>query len=325
MTSYVHAHENLYRTYNRAILKNHNEADPGTNLLSLNTGATYRLRISNVGIKTTLNFRIQGHKMLLVETEGSYTLKQYYDSLDIHVGQSYSVLVTADQPPSTSYYIVASSRFVELDLFGVAIINYDDGSNKKPSGGIPEGPSPFDYNYSMEQARSIRSELLCASSYSFLTYLSSSFTWWSSQVGSKSWGCSSEPARLVPLRSHQHLSDDRLAKWRSHDRWPDSVRYKRRVVRVPRHAFEAGWLLRNSRRVHGRWSPRRAQRPQADTRHTGGRRRLQKLRRDNLSEQWVVDSVMASGWLQFLRRRVRFLFLHDAYCYLGRLMRSNNA
>ncbi|CAD5176245.1 unnamed protein product [Musa acuminata subsp. malaccensis] len=123
------------------------------------SGATYRLRISNVGIKTTLNFRIQGHKMLLVETEGSYTLKQYYDSLDIHVGQSYSVLVTADQPPSTSYYIVASSRFVELDLFGVAIINYDDGSNKKPSGGIPEGPSPFDYNYSMEQARSIRWDL----------------------------------------------------------------------------------------------------------------------------------------------------------------------
>ena len=112
-----------------------------------------------MGIKTTLNFRIQGHKMLLVETEGSYTLKQYYDSLDIHVGQSYSVLVTADQPPSTSYYAVAASRFVELDLFGVAIINYDDGSNKKPSGGIPEGPSSFDYNYSMEQARSIRSEL----------------------------------------------------------------------------------------------------------------------------------------------------------------------
>ncbi|RWW21794.1 hypothetical protein GW17_00014035 [Ensete ventricosum] len=66
----------------------------------------------------------QGHKMLLVETEGSYTLKQYYHSLDIHVGQSYSVLVTADQPPSTSYYIVASSRFLELDLLGVGAFVY---------------------------------------------------------------------------------------------------------------------------------------------------------------------------------------------------------
>ncbi|KAI9200006.1 hypothetical protein LWI28_001414 [Acer negundo] len=52
-------------------------------------GAIYRLRISNVGLKTCLNFRIEDHLMLLVETEGSYTVQQYYSSLDIHVGQSY--------------------------------------------------------------------------------------------------------------------------------------------------------------------------------------------------------------------------------------------
>ncbi|GKB91699.1 monocopper oxidase-like protein SKU5 [Tanacetum coccineum] len=45
------------------------------------------------------------------ETEGSYTVQQNYTSLDIHVGQSYSVLVTMDQNASSDYYIVASARW----------------------------------------------------------------------------------------------------------------------------------------------------------------------------------------------------------------------
>ncbi|XP_072957721.1 L-ascorbate oxidase homolog [Typha angustifolia] len=120
-------------------------------------GATYRLRISNVGLKTSLNFRIQGHKMLLIETEGSYTVKQYYSSLDIHVGQSFSVLVTANRPKK-SYYMVASSRFVSKILYGVAYVQYG-GSNRIRTGRLPLGPSLYNYDYSMEQARSIRWDL----------------------------------------------------------------------------------------------------------------------------------------------------------------------
>nr|GFB21988.1 monocopper oxidase-like protein SKU5 [Tanacetum cinerariifolium] len=48
--------------------------------------------------------------MLLVETEGSYTVQQNYTNMDIHVGQSYSFLVTMDQTGSNDYYIVASHR-----------------------------------------------------------------------------------------------------------------------------------------------------------------------------------------------------------------------
>ncbi|KAI3966076.1 hypothetical protein MKW92_040613 [Papaver armeniacum] len=121
-------------------------------------GETYRLRISNVGLKTSLNFRIQKHQMLLVETEGSYTVKQYYDSLDIHVGQSYSVLVTANQTVGMSYYMVASSRFMEPELVGVALIHYP-GSLVLPLDPIPPGPDPFDYEFSMGQADSIRLDL----------------------------------------------------------------------------------------------------------------------------------------------------------------------
>ncbi|KAF8405378.1 hypothetical protein HHK36_010282 [Tetracentron sinense] len=122
-------------------------------------GATYRLRISNTGLKTSLNFRIQDHLMLLVETEGSYTLKQYYQSLDIHVGQSYSVLITAKQMAvNMSYYMVATSRFIVPQLAGVAIVRYN-GSHGDPIGPPSPGPYPFDYRYSIEQARSIRWDL----------------------------------------------------------------------------------------------------------------------------------------------------------------------
>ncbi|CAK7346176.1 unnamed protein product [Dovyalis caffra] len=133
-----------------------NGLGPNQTIFEFEPGATYRLRISNVGLKTSLNFRIQDHLMLLVETEGSYTVQQSYTSLDIHVGQSYSVLVTAkNQSGGRSYYMVASSRLTDAELFGVGVIRYPD-SVDLPSGPLPLGPELHDYFFSIEQARSIR-------------------------------------------------------------------------------------------------------------------------------------------------------------------------
>lgn len=99
--------------------------------------------------------------MLLVETEGSYTVQQNYTNLDIHCGQSYSFLVTMDQNASSDYYIVASARMVNESLWkrvtGVAILRY---SNSKgiAHGPLPDGPNDeYDKTFSMNQARSIRS------------------------------------------------------------------------------------------------------------------------------------------------------------------------
>jgi hypothetical protein len=94
--------------------------------------------------------------MRLVETEGSYTIQQDYNNLDIHVGQSYSVLVTAkNQANCISYYMIASSRFIEAELLGLAIIRYP-GSVEPPLGPITRGPATYDYTYSMSQAHAIR-------------------------------------------------------------------------------------------------------------------------------------------------------------------------
>ena len=95
--------------------------------------------------------------MLMVETEGSYTQQISFDNLDVHVGQSYSVLVTADQL-SSDYFIVVSPRFENATTFyeaaGVALMHYSD-SQALASGPRPLGPDPDDIWYSLAQARSI--------------------------------------------------------------------------------------------------------------------------------------------------------------------------
>ncbi|PIA65126.1 hypothetical protein AQUCO_00100552v1, partial [Aquilegia coerulea] len=126
-------------------------------------GKTYRLRVHNVGISTSLNFRIQNHLIALAETGGTYTMQQNFTNLDIHVGQSYSFLVTMDQNASTDYYVVASARFVNETIWrrvtGVAILHYSN-SKGKASGPLPEGPNDvFDKTFSLNQARSIRTNV----------------------------------------------------------------------------------------------------------------------------------------------------------------------
>ncbi|KAI3849084.1 hypothetical protein MKX03_011527 [Papaver bracteatum] len=121
--------------------------------VTVDQGKTYRLRISNVGLTTSINFRIQGHKMKLIEVEGSHTLQNTYTALDIHVGQSYSVLVTADQP-AMDYYMVVSSRFTKPVLTTTAVLHYSN-SFRGVSGALPWGPTD-QIAWSLSQARSIR-------------------------------------------------------------------------------------------------------------------------------------------------------------------------
>lgn len=117
------------------------------------SGNTYMFRISNVGLSTSFNFRIQGHKMKLVEVEGSNVVQNMYDSLDVHVGQSMSVLVTLDQPPK-DYYVVASTRFTQSILTATSVLHYTN-SQSTVSGPLPAGPTN-EIDWSMQQARSLR-------------------------------------------------------------------------------------------------------------------------------------------------------------------------
>ncbi|XP_011047251.1 PREDICTED: L-ascorbate oxidase homolog isoform X2 [Populus euphratica] len=123
---------------------------------TVDQGKTYRFRISNVGLTTSINFRIQGHKMLLVEVEGTHSLQNTYDSLDIHLGQSYSVLVTADQA-AHDYFIVVSTRFTSQVLTTTSILHYSNSAGSVSD--APLGGPTIQIDWSLEQARSLRRNL----------------------------------------------------------------------------------------------------------------------------------------------------------------------
>ncbi|QCE13021.1 L-ascorbate oxidase [Vigna unguiculata] len=121
-------------------------------LYTMIPGKTYKYRICNVGLKDALNFRIQGHPIKLVETEGSHVVQNVYDSLDVHVGQCFTVLVTADKDPK-DYYMVASTRFTKYDLTAKALIRYTNSAGPA-SPELP--PSPVGWAWSLNQFRSFR-------------------------------------------------------------------------------------------------------------------------------------------------------------------------
>ncbi|OMO88839.1 Multicopper oxidase, type 1 [Corchorus capsularis] len=119
-------------------------------------GKTYMLRISNVGSTLSLNFQIENHTMLLVETEGSYTNQITLNSLDIHVGQSYSVLVTADQNEA-DFYMVARPKFVDTSIIGLGVLHYSSSTTRASrSRVVGHEPDVFQPGFSIHQAISIR-------------------------------------------------------------------------------------------------------------------------------------------------------------------------
>eukprot|EP00262_Sarcandra_glabra_P010520 TRINITY_DN25808_c0_g1_i1.p1 TRINITY_DN25808_c0_g1~~TRINITY_DN25808_c0_g1_i1.p1 ORF type:complete len:541 (-),score=11.53 TRINITY_DN25808_c0_g1_i1:241-1863(-) len=123
---------------------------------TVDQGKTYRLRISNVGLQNSLNFRIQGHRMTLVEVEGTHTLQSSYSSIDVHVGQSVSVLVTCDQP-GQDYYIVVNTRFTSPIITTTGVLHYSNSAG--PVSGPPPGGPTIQIDFSINQARSFRTNL----------------------------------------------------------------------------------------------------------------------------------------------------------------------
>ncbi|KAG6389186.1 hypothetical protein SASPL_150645 [Salvia splendens] len=115
-------------------------------------GKTYRYRFCNVGMRNSINVRFQKHSMKLVEIEGSHTVQNMYDSLDVHLGQCYAVLVTADQAPG-DYYLIASTRFTKEVVVARALVRYSGGKSPAPSE-MPE--APVGWAWSLNQFRSQR-------------------------------------------------------------------------------------------------------------------------------------------------------------------------
>ncbi|XP_052174196.1 L-ascorbate oxidase homolog [Diospyros lotus] len=136
--------------------QHYDESKPPPPLYTMEEGKTYRYRVCNVGMRISFNVRIQNHPMKLVEVEGSHVVQNVYDSLDVHVGQCVSFLVTANKEPK-DYFLVASSRFTKGPLINKAILRYANGKGSaSPDLPPPPPESAVGIAWSTNQFRSFR-------------------------------------------------------------------------------------------------------------------------------------------------------------------------
>ncbi|KAJ1398632.1 Multicopper oxidase, type 1 [Sesbania bispinosa] len=108
-------------------------------------GKTYRLRVASLTALSALSFQIEGHNMTVVEADGHYVEPFVVQNLFIYSGETYSVLVKADQDPSRNYWI--TSNVVSRNRTtppGLAIFNYYPNHPKLSPPKAPPPPPAWD-------------------------------------------------------------------------------------------------------------------------------------------------------------------------------------
>ncbi|KAK9722271.1 hypothetical protein K7432_002807 [Basidiobolus ranarum] len=96
---------------------------------TVESGKTYRFRIYGSAMAAFFRFKIGGHKMTVIEVDGSYVKPFQTDHIEVNAGQRFSVLVHANQRPGT-YYMKSEPGYEwkapadQAD--GVAILQYKE-------------------------------------------------------------------------------------------------------------------------------------------------------------------------------------------------------
>ncbi|KAL0395621.1 UNVERIFIED_CONTAM: L-ascorbate oxidase [Sesamum calycinum] len=126
--------------------------------LTVVPGKTYRLRIGSLTALSALSFEIEGHNMTVVEADGHYVEPFVVKNLFIYSGETYSVLIKADQDPSRNYW--ASAKVVSRNSTtpnGLAIFNYyPNHPRRNPPTPPPVGPRWDDVGPRLSQSLAIK-------------------------------------------------------------------------------------------------------------------------------------------------------------------------
>ncbi|KAK2973574.1 hypothetical protein RJ640_030699 [Escallonia rubra] len=122
-------------------------------------GKIYRLRIGSLTALAALSFEIEGHNMTVVEADGYNVEPFVVKNLFIYSGETYSVLIKADQNPSRNYWM--SSKVVSRNSTtpnGLAIFNYyPNHPRRNPPTVPPAGPLSNDLAPRVAQSNAIKS------------------------------------------------------------------------------------------------------------------------------------------------------------------------
>ncbi|XP_031395381.1 L-ascorbate oxidase [Punica granatum] len=116
------------------------ECSPYT--LTVVPGKTYRLRLTSITALSALSFQIEGHNMTVVEADGHYVEPFTVKNIFIYSGETYSILVKAEQDPSRNYWMTTSvvSRNSTTPP-GLAHFNYyPNHPQRSPPTDPPAGP-----------------------------------------------------------------------------------------------------------------------------------------------------------------------------------------
>ncbi|EXB39775.1 L-ascorbate oxidase [Morus notabilis] len=127
-------------------------------VLTVIPGKTYRLRVASLTGLSALSFQVEGHNMTVVEADGHYVEPFVVKSLFIYSGETYSVLIKADQNPSRNYWIQTNvvSRKPKTTP-GLAIFNYyPNHPRRSPPTSPPVGPLWDDVAPRLAQSLSIK-------------------------------------------------------------------------------------------------------------------------------------------------------------------------
>ncbi|KAL6558873.1 hypothetical protein OROMI_019223 [Orobanche minor] len=126
--------------------------------LTVVPGKTYRLRVGSLTALSALSFEIEGHNMTVVEADGHYVEPFVVKNLFIYSGETYSVLIEADQDPSRNYW--ASAKVVSRKNTtpnGLAIFNYyPNHPRRSPPTVAPIGPQWDDVRPRLVQSQSTK-------------------------------------------------------------------------------------------------------------------------------------------------------------------------
>ncbi|CBI18288.3 unnamed protein product, partial [Vitis vinifera] len=131
--------------------------------LTVDHGKTYLLRIINAALQEALFFSIDKHKMTVVGTDGSYTKPLTRDFITIFPGQTYDVLLEANQRPD-HYYMAAITYSVApkyQDFYDntttTAIVQYNGYYTPSSPPSLPYLPAYNDTNASVQVMAGLRS------------------------------------------------------------------------------------------------------------------------------------------------------------------------
>jgi len=115
---------------------------------------TYRLRLASVASLSSLNFKIEDHMMQVVEADGHNIEPFFTDNLDLYSGETYSVLVYANQSKD-NYHLGLNVRDRNATNIptGLGILNYNNATVTPPTTPPPLGPAWDDVEASKAQAK----------------------------------------------------------------------------------------------------------------------------------------------------------------------------